>query len=43
MNMTLPSESDLKQALPQMENIALLDMGGFKAVYRVTLGGRARG
>lgn len=40
MNMTLPSDGDLQRALPQIQNIALLDTGGFKAVYRVTLGGR---
>jgi hypothetical protein len=40
MNMTLPSDSAIQQALPQIQNIALLDTGGFKAVYRVTIGGR---
>ena len=40
MNMTLPSDGDLHRALPQVQNIAMLDTGGFKAVYRVTLGGR---
>jgi serine/threonine protein kinase len=39
MNMTLPSDGDLQRTLPQIQNIALLDMGGFKAVYRVTLAG----
>jgi serine/threonine protein kinase len=40
MNMTPPSDSDLQRALPQIQNIVLLDTGGFKAVYRVTLGGQ---
>ena len=40
MNMTLPSDGDLQRALSQIQNIALLDTGGFKAVYRVTLAGK---
>jgi eukaryotic-like serine/threonine-protein kinase len=38
--MILPPEGDLQNALPQIQNVALLDTGGFKAVYRVTLDGR---
>lgn len=41
MSMILPSESDLQRALPQIESISPLDRGGFKAVYRVTLAGKA--
>lgn len=37
MNMTLPSHGDLQRALPQIRNLALLDTGGFKAVYRMNL------
>jgi serine/threonine protein kinase len=40
MNMTLPSDGDLQRALPQIQDIALLDTGGFKAVYHVTMGGK---
>lgn len=40
MNMIVPNEGDLQRALPQICNLALLDTGGFKAVYRVTFGGR---
>jgi eukaryotic-like serine/threonine-protein kinase len=41
MSIIVPNDGDLQRALPQIQNIALLDTGGFKAVYRVTLGGRA--
>jgi len=37
--MNVPNEGDLRQALPQIQDISLLDTGGFKAVYRVMLGG----
>ena len=40
MSILVPNDGDLQRALPQIQNIALLDTGGFKAVYRVTLGGR---
>lgn len=37
MNMTLPNDSDLRRVLPQIQSITMLDKGGFKAVYLVTL------
>ena len=40
MSILVPNDGDLQRALPQIQNLALLDTGGFKAVYRVTLGGR---
>jgi eukaryotic-like serine/threonine-protein kinase len=40
MSMTLPNDGDLQRALPQIQNLALLDTGGFKAVYRVSLAGK---
>lgn len=38
MSIIVPNDGDLQQALPQIQNLALLDTGGFKAVYRITLG-----
>ncbi len=40
MSIILPTDGDIRRALPQIQNLALQDTGGFKAVYRVTLGGR---
>lgn len=40
MSIIVPNDGDLQRALPQIQNLALLDTGGFKAVYRVTLGGQ---
>jgi serine/threonine protein kinase len=40
MSIIVPIDGDIQRALPQVQNLALLDTGGFKAVYRVTLGGR---
>jgi serine/threonine protein kinase len=37
MNMIVPSEAEIHRLLPQITNIALLDTGGFKAVYRVSI------
>lgn len=40
MSIIVPNDGDLQSALPQIQNITLLDTGGFKAVYRVTLDGQ---
>jgi serine/threonine-protein kinase len=40
MNIVVPNDIDLQRALPQIQNLALLDTGGFKAVYRATLSGQ---
>ena len=38
--MILPSNADLQQVLPQIQNIGLLDTGGFKAVYKAAISGQ---
>ena len=40
MSIIVPSDTGIRQALPQIQGIAMLDTGGFKAVYRVTIGGQ---
>jgi len=40
MNFTVPSNDEIQKAFPQIESIAMLDRGGFKAVYRVGIGGK---
>lgn len=40
MSMIVPNDDDLQRALPQIQGLALLDTGGFKAVYRATLTGQ---
>jgi serine/threonine protein kinase len=40
LSVIVPKDGDLQRVLPQIQNLALLDTGGFKAVYRVALGGR---
>jgi serine/threonine protein kinase len=40
MSLIVPNDNDIQQALPNIQDLALLDTGGFKAVYRVTLGQR---
>jgi eukaryotic-like serine/threonine-protein kinase len=40
MPITIPTDADILAALPQIQNLALLDTGGFKAVYKATIGGR---
>jgi serine/threonine protein kinase len=40
MSIIVPSDAGIRLALPQIQAIAMLDMGGFKAVYRVTIGGQ---
>ncbi len=40
MSIIVPNNAGIQQALPQIQSIAMLDTGGFKAVYRVDIGGR---
>ena len=40
MSILVPNDGDLQRALPQIQNLALLDTGGFKAVYRATISGQ---
>lgn len=40
MPITIPTDADILSALPQIQNLALLDTGGFKAVYKATISGR---
>ena len=40
MSIIVPNDGDIQRALPQMQNIEILDTGGFKAVYRVTIAGK---
>jgi len=35
----VPTNADIQRVLPQIQSIAMLDTGGFKAVYRATIGG----
>ena len=39
MSIIVPTNSDIQRVLPQFQNIAMLDMGGFKAVFRANIGG----
>lgn len=40
MAIIIPTEADILSALPQVHNLSLLDKGGFKAVYKASIGGR---
>ncbi len=40
MSFTPPDVGLIRQAFPQIQNIAPLDSGGFKAVYRIGIGGK---
>src|ERR1035438_10886213 len=40
MSIIVPSDSGIRQALPQIQSIAMLDTGGFKAVYGVAIDGQ---
>ena len=40
MSIIVPTNAAIQQALPQIQSITMLDTGGFKAVYRVTIGGQ---
>lgn len=40
MSIIVPNDAGVRQALPQIQDLAILDTGGFKAVYRATIGGR---
>jgi serine/threonine protein kinase len=40
MSIIVPSNAGIQQTLPQIQNIAMVDTGGFKAVYRVTIDGQ---
>lgn len=40
MSVIVPNDGDLQRALPQIQNLTLLDTGGFKAVYQVSFGGQ---
>jgi len=40
MSFTPPADDLIRQAFPQVASLSLLDQGGFKAVYRVVIGGK---
>jgi len=40
MSFEPPSDDLIRKAFPQIQDLALLDKGGFKAVYRVSIGGK---
>jgi serine/threonine protein kinase len=40
MSFTPPADDLIQQAFPQITSIALLDQGGFKAVYRIGIAGK---
>ena len=40
MSFTPPSDDLIRAAFPKIENLAPLDKGGFKAVYRIEVGGK---
>ena len=40
MPITIPTDTDILSALPELQNLSLLDTGGFKAVYKATINGR---
>jgi serine/threonine protein kinase len=40
MSFEPPSDNLIRRAFPQIENLSLLDKGGFKAVYQIRVGGK---
>jgi serine/threonine protein kinase len=40
MSFTPPADALIRQAYPQIQSLAPLDQGGFKVVYRATIGGK---
>ena len=40
MSFEPPSDDLIRQAFPQIQTLAPLDKGGFKAVYRIAIGGK---